>query len=212
MYILLTVKIWHFICVLCNCLRCVWQHTHTHTHTRLTALCPGLPRRAGTRKVKPIWILLKQETVSGSGIHWALCKSAPRSRQITMPAPHCSVFYRPDALSAAQPTVSKHWRQSWQHQNKRKILQLLLMLLLLLFSCCVCQTSTSSRRCCCLDYQVFSVMLARHRYDATTLPARVAAGNSVLNLSDSTFTRSSADVWPPVVVQIIAAVVRLRMP
>ena len=24
----------------------------------------------GTRKVKPIWILLKQETVSGSGISW----------------------------------------------------------------------------------------------------------------------------------------------
>ena len=39
-----------------------------HTHTRLTALFPGLPRWASTRKVKPIWILLKQETVSGSGI------------------------------------------------------------------------------------------------------------------------------------------------
>ena len=52
-----------------------------NTHTRLTALCPGLPRWAGTRKVKPIWILLKQETVSGSGISWAICKSAPRSRQ-----------------------------------------------------------------------------------------------------------------------------------
>jgi len=34
--------------------------------------------------------------------------SAPCSRQITMPAPHCSVFYRPDALPAAQPTASKH--------------------------------------------------------------------------------------------------------
>ena len=44
-----------------------------------------------TRKVKPIWILLKQETVSGSGISWAICKSAPRSRQITTPAPHHSV-------------------------------------------------------------------------------------------------------------------------
>ena len=64
----------------------------THTHTRLTALCPGLPRWAGTRKVKPIWILLKQETVSGSGISWAICKSVPRSRQITMPAHHHSVF------------------------------------------------------------------------------------------------------------------------
>ena len=28
------------------------HHTHTHTHTRLTALFPGLPRWAGTRKVK----------------------------------------------------------------------------------------------------------------------------------------------------------------
>jgi len=39
-----------------------------------------------------------------------MCKSAPRSRQITTPAPHHSVFYRPDALPAAQPTASKHWR------------------------------------------------------------------------------------------------------
>jgi len=64
--------------------------TIEHTHTRLTALCPGLPRRAGTRKVKPISILLKQETVSGSGISWAICKSAYRSRQITTPATHHS--------------------------------------------------------------------------------------------------------------------------
>jgi len=38
--------------------------------------------RADTGKEKPIWILLKQETVSGSGIRWAIRKSAPRSRQI----------------------------------------------------------------------------------------------------------------------------------
>jgi len=69
---------------------------------------PGLSGWAGTRKVKPIWILLKQETVSGSGISWAICKSAARSRQIPTPAPHHSVFYRPDALPAAQPTASKH--------------------------------------------------------------------------------------------------------
>ena len=74
------------------------------------ALCPGLPRWAGTRKVKPMWILLKQETVSGSGISCAICKSAPRSSQITTPAPHHSVFYRPDAVPATQPTASKHWR------------------------------------------------------------------------------------------------------
>ena len=41
--------------------------------------------------MKPIWILLKQETVSGSSISWAICKSAPRSSQMTMPASHHSV-------------------------------------------------------------------------------------------------------------------------
>jgi len=46
-------------------------HPFTHTHTRLTALCPGLPGWDGTRKVKPIWILLEQEIVSSSGISWA---------------------------------------------------------------------------------------------------------------------------------------------
>ena len=93
---------------------CLWTFTATsglvtHTHTHLTALFPGLPRWVSTRKVKPIWILLKQETVSGSGIGWAVCKSAPCCRQITTPASHYSVFYRPDALPAVQPTASKHW-------------------------------------------------------------------------------------------------------
>jgi len=44
----------------------------TVIHTKpLTAFCPGLPGWAGTRKVKPVWILLillEQETVSG--MHW----------------------------------------------------------------------------------------------------------------------------------------------
>jgi len=30
------------------------------------------------------------------------------------------VFYRPDALPAAQPTTSKHWRQKHLHANKYK--------------------------------------------------------------------------------------------
>ena len=55
--------------------------------------------------------------MSGSGISWAVCKSAPRSSQITMPAPHHSVFYRPDALPAAQPTASKHWRQCYRERK-----------------------------------------------------------------------------------------------
>ena len=92
----------------------------THTHTGLTALCPGLPGWAGTRKVKPIWILLKQETVSGSGINWAICKSAPSSRQITLSSTPPLSFYRPDALPAAQPTASKHWRQKVFFKCRKK--------------------------------------------------------------------------------------------
>ena len=98
-----------------------------HTHTRLTAPFPGLPGWTGTRKVKPIWILLKQETVSGSAISWAICNSAPCSRQITTPAPNHSVFYRPDALPAAQPTASKHWRPvncKCKYRNKSNIISI----------------------------------------------------------------------------------------
>jgi len=37
---------------------------------------------------------------------------APYSREITTPVPHHSIFYGPDALPDAQPTVSKHYHYS----------------------------------------------------------------------------------------------------
>jgi len=43
--------------------------------------------------------------VSGSGISWAICKSAPRSRQITTPAPHHLVFLQAGCPSC-RPTNS----------------------------------------------------------------------------------------------------------
>jgi len=53
------------------------------------------------------------EVLGYSGISWTICKqSAPRSRQITTPIPHLSILYRPDALSDAQPTVSRHRRHT----------------------------------------------------------------------------------------------------
>jgi len=48
-------------------------------------------------KTKTNLDFLEQETVSSSGISWAMCKSALAPNQITMQAPHHSVFYRPDA-------------------------------------------------------------------------------------------------------------------
>ena len=63
-------------------------------HTRpFNGPFPVLPGWAGIRKAKPIWILIKQERVSSSGISWAICKSAPSSRQITIPAPPTEFFF-----------------------------------------------------------------------------------------------------------------------
>jgi len=81
-----------------------------HTHSRVTALLdfvwdyPGELVPEGKTNLD----LLEQEIVSGRGICWAICKSAPDPRWITTPESHHSVFYRPDALPAAQPTASKH--------------------------------------------------------------------------------------------------------
>ena len=86
--------------------------TATYTYIHLTAFfqdnlgkpAPEMQNHSGKTNMD----LLEQQIVSGSGISWVICKSAPCSRQITMPAPYHSVFYRPDALPAAKPTASKH--------------------------------------------------------------------------------------------------------
>ena len=69
------------------------------------------------QKVKPIWVLLKQETVSGSGISWAICKSAPRSRQITMPAPHHSSFLQAGCPSC-RPTNRVKALKALEHSSR----------------------------------------------------------------------------------------------
>ena len=97
----------------CNCLstsQTIISVSTTHSHTRQQPCVHDYPG------VKPIWILLKQETVSGSGISWATCKSAPRSRQITTPAPHHTVFYRPDAL--LPPNQQHQSTESFKCHNK----------------------------------------------------------------------------------------------
>jgi len=139
--------------------------THTHTHTRLTALFPGLPGWVGTRKVKPIWIMLKQETVSGSGISWDICKSAPHSRQITMPAPHRSVFYRPDAFFADQPTASQHWRQK-KRENWRetKYIKSKVILLRQIATACKKRNYTVSPLKWCRKLNLFKCDTTQHKH------------------------------------------------
>ena len=88
---------------------------YINTHTRLTALFPELPRWAGTRKVKPIWISKRQWVAVASAGPYATASLhlAPADNHTITP-PLC--FYRPDALPAAQPTASKHWRHKhWRH-------------------------------------------------------------------------------------------------
>jgi len=72
---------------------------------------------------KPIWILLQQETVSGSGISWAICKSAPWPRQITTSTSHHSVFLQAGCPSC-RPTNSiktlkaLEWYAAWEIRCK----------------------------------------------------------------------------------------------
>ena len=79
-----------------------WSHTHTFNGLFSRTTCVSRHQKG-----KPIWILLKQEMMGGSGIIWTMCKSfAPHSRQITMPVRRHSIFFGPDALLDAQPTLS----------------------------------------------------------------------------------------------------------
>jgi len=73
--------------------------TGRHTHTRLMS-------RYQKGKTN-----LDFTGARDSGWQWNLLgRMQVCTRQITTPAPHHSVFYRLDALPAAQPTVSKHWQ------------------------------------------------------------------------------------------------------
>ena len=78
----------------------MWHHRQTltylnatvHTHTHLTSLFLGLPRWAGTRKVKPMWILQKQETDSEwqwhQLAHMQVCTLLQTDNHTSTP-PHC---------------------------------------------------------------------------------------------------------------------------
>jgi len=75
---------------------------HRLTHTRLRNLFPGLPGWASTTKVKPIWILLKQETVSGSGITPIFVANClPYQQQLALRQPPAAA----ETAAAGGPTI-----------------------------------------------------------------------------------------------------------
>jgi len=85
----------------CSVYRCKkFWHNNNNNNTHLTTLCPGLPRWAVPERYNQSkFYILQQETVSGSGIR----RSASRSKQLTVPAPHHSRFLQAECNSC-QPT------------------------------------------------------------------------------------------------------------
>jgi len=80
------------------------RFNHSSHNTHLMVLCPGVPTLAGIRKLKPIWSLLKQETVSGSSISLVqVCTSLLTDNHAASHHSKC-FFFRPNALPAAKPT------------------------------------------------------------------------------------------------------------
>ena len=100
------------------------HYTTTHTemyHCRQKHILLRLPRCAGTRKVKLIWILLKQKTRQ-----WvAVAPAEPyASLHLTLHRYPCQYdttqfFYEPDALSATQPTAPKNWRKVTEYTEQQ---------------------------------------------------------------------------------------------
>ena len=65
--------------------------------------------------------------MSGSGTRWAICKSAPRTRQTTMPEPHRSVFLHAGCPSC-RPTNSVKALKALVLRMQRKYVAVLQML------------------------------------------------------------------------------------
>ena len=86
----------------CKIIRASETHTHTHPFNGPFSRTTRVSRY---QKGKTNLDFTEQETVSGSGISWAMCKSASRSRQITMPVPHHSSFLQAGCPSS-RPTNS----------------------------------------------------------------------------------------------------------
>jgi len=86
---------------------CADVHTHTHPFNGpLSGTTLGEP-------VPEIWILLKQETVSDSGISWAICKSALRSRPRQHPTTQFFTGQMPFLLPNQQRQITEGKRRSY---------------------------------------------------------------------------------------------------
>jgi len=97
------------LCLLLSVPISLFFPNHHHHHNRFMALFLGPPGWAGARR--EILDFMVQAKINRGRLtdHPAGCHSIRTNECPPPPSPH--IFYRPDALPAAQPTASKHWRQ-----------------------------------------------------------------------------------------------------
>ena len=102
--------------------------THTHTHLFNGPLSGTTPVSQYQKGKTNLDFTEARDSEWHGIISWAICKSAPRSRQITMPVPHHSLFYRPDALlppnQQRQSTKGNLWNlkmYTWDISNTKLI-------------------------------------------------------------------------------------------
>ena len=89
-------------------------HTHTHTHT-FNGPFSGTTRVSQYQKGKTNLDFTEARDSEWRWHQLGHMQVCTVLQTDTTPAPHRSVFYRPDALPAAQPTASKHWRHGIQN-------------------------------------------------------------------------------------------------
>jgi len=86
-----------------------WTDLYKHTHNRFTALLPGPPGWAGARR-ELLDFMVQGKINRGRHTDHPAERHSIWTNQCP-PPPSPTFFYMPDALPAAQPIVSKHWRQ-----------------------------------------------------------------------------------------------------
>ena len=92
----------------------------TYTHIRITALCPETTHVSRYQKGKTNLDFTEARDSQWQWHqlgHMQVCTSLQTDNHVSTPS---LSFYRPDALPAAQPTVSKHWRHYLNDLINRK--------------------------------------------------------------------------------------------
>ena len=96
-------------------------HIHTHTHTFNSPFFQDYPGEPGTKKGKTNLDFTEARDSEWQRHHLGhmqVCISLQTDNHASTPP---LSFYRPDALPAAQPTASKHWRHYVGGYNNRSV-------------------------------------------------------------------------------------------